>query len=336
MNDLKGLDIKILDEIIVSGLNNVYTAASLLIGDEENILYRDFFGTKDGIEKLTENDIFDLASVTKVVATATAVMKLIDSGQLHLKDKIGNYLNISGQKGEITIFELLTHTSLMPSYSTLWKEYKNKELFEKLIEIQPQKGPNKCYEYSCLNFITLMKIVEVVTQVNFKDYVEKVFIDLGMKNTCYNPIDKERAVATSIRDGKRLKGDPDDELAYYLGGVSGNAGLFSNVDDLRIFIYNLLSGKIVSEKTFDLFTTTIVKRGENITHIAWMAPPVAGCQYSLDSSGFGHNGFTGTSIWIRKDGMFSIFLTNAVFYDRYLKKPELNVIRNKINNIVFA
>lgn len=336
MNDLKGLDIKILDEIIVSGLNNVYTAASLLIGDEENILYRDFFGTKDGIEKLTENDIFDLASVTKVVATATAVMKLIDSGQLHLKDKIGNYLNVSGQKGEITIFELLTHTSLMPSYSTLWKEYKNKELFEKLIEIQPQKGPNKCYEYSCLNFITLMKIVEVVTQVNFKDYIEKVFIDLGMKNTCYNPIDKERAVATSIRGGKRLKGDPDDELAYYLGGVSGNAGLFSNVDDLRIFIYNLLSGKIVSEKTFDLFTTTIVKRGENITHIAWMAPPVAGCQYSLDSSGFGHNGFTGTSIWIRKDGMFSIFLTNAVFYDRYLKKPELNVIRNKINNIVFA
>ena len=336
MNDLKGLDIKILDEIIVSGLNNVYTAASLLIGDEENILYRDFFGTKDGIEKLTENDIFDLASVTKVVATATAVMKLIDSGQLHLKDKIGNYLNVSGQKGEITIFELLTHTSLMPSYSTLWKEYKNKELFEKLIEIQPQKGPNKCYEYSCLNFITLMKIVEVVTQVNFKDYIEKVFIDLGMKNTCYNPIDKERAVATSIRDGKRLKGDPDDELAYYLGGVSGNAGLFSNVDDLRIFIFNLLEGKIVSNKTLELFTTTIIKKGENTTHIAWMAPPVAGCQYSLDSSGFGHNGFTGTSIWIRKDGMFSIFLTNAVFYDRYLKKPELNVIRNKINNIVFA
>jgi CubicO group peptidase (beta-lactamase class C family) len=335
VNNLKVIDANILDEIIGSGLNDVYTAASLLIGYRENILYRDFFGTKDGIERLNSIDIFDLASVTKVIATATAIMKLIDIKKLSLYDKIGDFLNVSGKKSEITIFELLTHTSLMPAYSNLWKEYRGKELLNKLIEIQPQEGLDKCYEYSCLNFITLMKIVEEVTGTPFKDYIEGIFKELGMKNTCYNPIDKEKAVATSVREGKRLRGDPDDELAYYLGGVSGNAGLFSNVDDLRIFIFNLLEGKIVSNKTLELFTTTIVKKGENTTHIAWMAPPVAGCQYSLDSSGFGHNGFTGTSIWVRKDGMFSIFLTNAVFYDRYLKKPELNVIRNKINNIVF-
>ncbi|HQD63144.1 MAG TPA: serine hydrolase domain-containing protein [Defluviitoga sp.] len=335
MRNLKEINAKILDDIVLSGLNDVYTAASLLVGKGEKILFRDFFGTKDEIEKLTQEDIFDLASVTKVVSTATAIMKLIDDKRIDLNDKIGDYLNVSNRKAEITIFELLTHTSLMPPYSTLWKEYRGQELLEKLIQIQPQKGPDKCYEYSCLNFITLMKIVQEVTQMNFKDYIEEIFKELGMKNTCYNPVDKEKAVATSIRDGKRLQGDPDDELAYYLGGVSGNAGLFSNVDDLRIFIYSLLRGKIVSEKTVDLFTTTVVKKGENVTHIAWMAPPAVGCQYSLDSSGFGHNGFTGTSIWIRKDGLFSIFLTNSVYYDRYLKKPELNVIRNKVNNVVF-
>lgn len=324
-----------MDDIIKSGLKEVYTAASILIGKNDEILFRNFYGTIDMKERLTQDNIFDLASVTKVVATTTAIMKLVDEKKISLDDKIGKYLNVGGFKSEVTIFELLTHTSGMPAYSDLWKEYRGEELLEKIIEIQPYDSIYKCYEYSCLNFITLMKIVEIVSGQSFKDYVEKIFRTLGMKNTVYIP-NKDKAVETSIREGKRLKGLPDDELAYYLGGVSGNAGLFSNVDDLRIFIINLLDYKIVSQDTFKLFIDTIVKRGENYTHIGWKSPPVAGCQYSLDKTGFGHNGFTGTSIWVRKDGLFSIFLTNAVYFDRYIKKPELNVIRNKINNIVFG
>jgi len=332
---LKAKDIESLNEIILSGVNNVYTGASILIGEKEKILYKNNFGTKDEKEKLTEKDIFDLASVTKVVGTATAVMKLIDENKIKLDDRIGKFIEVSSPKREVTIFELLTHTSGMQAYSNLWEKYKGQELLEHIINIQPQEGHYKCYEYSCLNFITLMKIVEEVTQRDFKEYVEDIFNKIGMENTCYNPKNKDKAVSTSIREDKRLKGVVEDELAYYLGGVSGNAGLFSNCDDLRIFIISLLNGEIVSKDIVDLFTTTLVKRGENTTHIAWMAPPVVGCQYSLDSTGFGHNGFTGTSIWIRKDGLFSIFLTNSVYYERFLKKPELNVIRNKINNIIF-
>ncbi|RPD36427.1 hypothetical protein HWHPT5561_02285 [Petrotoga sp. HWH.PT.55.6.1] len=324
-----------LNEIVSSGVNNVYTGASILIGKNQDILYKNTFGTKDEKERLTEEDIFDLASVTKVVGTATAVMRLIDEKQIKLEDKIGKFKEVSSPKSEVTIFELLTHTSGMQAYSNLWEEYRGEELLKYIINIQPQENAYKCYEYSCLNFITLMKIVEEVTQKNFKEYVEDIFKKIGMANTCFNPKNKDKAVSTSIREGKRLKGVVEDELAYSLGGVSGNAGLFSNASDLRIFIISLLNGEIVSKDTLDLFITTLVKRGENTTHIAWMAPPVAGCQYSLDSTGFGHNGFTGTSIWIRKDGLFSIFLTNSVYYDRFLKKPELNVIRNKINNIIF-
>jgi CubicO group peptidase (beta-lactamase class C family) len=332
---LKDKDIESLNEIVSSGLNNVYTGASILIGKKEKILYKNTFGTKDEKERLTEEDIFDLASVTKVVGTATAVMRLIDENQIKLEDKIGKFIEVSSPKSEITIFELLTHTSGMQAYSNLWEEYRGEELLKHIINIQPQENPYKCYEYSCLNFITLMKIVEEVTQKNYQEYVEGIFKKIGMENTCFNPKNQDKAVSTSIREGKRLKGVVEDELAYYLGGVSGNAGLFSNASDLRIFIISLLNREIVTKDTLDLFTNTVVKRGENATHIAWMAPPVAGCQYSLDSTGFGHNGFTGTSIWIRKDGLFSIFLTNSVYYDRFLKKPELNVIRNKINNIIF-
>jgi len=332
---LKDKDIESLNEIVSSGVNNVYTGASILIGKNEKLLYKNTYGTKDEKEKLTEEDIFDLASVTKVVGTATAVMKLIDEKQIKLEDKIGKFIEVSSPKSEITIFELLTHTSRIQAYSNLWEKYQGEELLKQIINIQPQENAYKCYEYSCLNFITLMKIVEEVTQKHFKEYVEDIFKKIRMENTCFNPKNQDKAVSTSIREGKRLKGVVEDELAYYLGGVSGNAGLFSNAGDLRVFIISLLSGEIVSKDTLDLFTTTLVKRGENTTHIAWMAPPVAGCQYSLDSTGFGHNGFTGTSIWIRKDGLFSIFLTNSVYYDRFLKKPELNVIRNKINNIIF-
>jgi len=332
---LKEKDIESLNEIVSSGVNNVYTGASILIGKNEKLLYKNTYGTKDEKEKLTEEDIFDLASVTKVVGTATAVMKLIDEKQIKLEDKIGKFIEVSSPKSEITIFELLTHTSRIQAYSNLWEKYQGEELLKQIINIQPQENAYKCYEYSCLNFITLMKIVEEVTQKHFKEYVEDIFKKIRMENTCFNPKNQDKAVSTSIREGKRLKGVVEDELAYYLGGVSGNAGLFSNTGDLRVFIISLLSGEIVSKDTLDLFTTTLVKRGENTTHIAWMAPPVAGCQYSLDSTGFGHNGFTGTSIWIRKDGLFSIFLTNSVYYDRFLKKPELNVIRNKINNIIF-
>lgn len=332
---MKDKDIESLNEIVSSGLNNVYTGASILIGKKEKILYKNTFGTKDEKERLTEEDIFDLASVTKVVGTATAVMRLIDENQIKLEDKIGKFIEVSSPKSEITIFELLTHTSGMQAYSNLWEEYRGEELLKHIINIQPQENPYKCYEYSCLNFITLMKIVEEVTQKNYQEYVEGIFKKIGMENTCFNPKNQDKAVSTSIREGKRLKGVVEDELAYYLGGVSGNAGLFSNASDLRIFIISLLNREIVTKDTLDLFTNTVVKRGENAIHIAWMAPPVVGCQYSLDSTGFGHNGFTGTSIWIRKDGLFSIFLTNSVYYDRFLKKPELNVIRNKINNIIF-
>lgn len=329
-------DIETLNSVINSGLNKLYTGASILIGKKNKVLYRNFFGTKDGEEVLTERDIFDLASLTKIIATTTGIMKLIDENKINLEDKIGKYIKVSSPKSKVTIFELLTHTSGMPAYSKLWQKYSGDELYDRIINLQPQDNLNKCYEYSCLNFVTLMKIIEVVTQRSFKEYIENIFTTLGMRNTCYKPKNKEKTVATSIRDGKRIKGEVEDEIAYYMGGVSGNAGLFSNVDDLSIFVFNLLDYNIASKETFEFFTKALIKRGENTTHIGYMAPPVAGCQYALDSSGFGHNGFTGTSLWVRTDGLFSIFLTNSVYYDRFLKKPELNVIRNRINNIVFS
>ncbi len=198
-DDLKEKDIESLNEIVLSEVNNVYTGASILIGKNEKILYKNTFGTKDENEKLTEEDIFDLASVTKVVGTATAVMRLIDEKQIKLEDKIGKFIEVSRPKSEVTIFELLTHTSGMQAYSNLWQKYRGEELLKHIINIQPQESFYKCYEYSCLNFITLMKIVEEVTQKHFKEYVKDIFNEIGMGNTCFNPKNKDKAVSTSIR-----------------------------------------------------------------------------------------------------------------------------------------
>ncbi len=129
-DDLKDKDVESLNEIVLLGVNNVYTGASILIGKNEKILYKNTFGTKDENEKLTEEDIFDLASVTKMVGTATAVMRLIDEKQIKLEDKIGKFIEVSRPKSEVTIFELLTHTSGMQAYSNLWQKYRGEELLK--------------------------------------------------------------------------------------------------------------------------------------------------------------------------------------------------------------
>lgn len=326
---------KKIENFILEGLNNVYTAASILIGQNDEIIMEEYYGTKDGISPINDQTLFDIASLTKIVSTTTAIMKLYDEKKIHLDDKIKKYLDVKGEKGEIKIKQLLLHESGMQPYSELWQKYKNKELMDKIIQIQPQNKPWTQYDYSCLNFITLMKIVENVSKTPYQDYIKNLFNQIGMFQTTYNPQNTENIVQTSIRDGIRLQGKSDDELCYYLGGISGNAGIYSNIKDLRKYVLNILNPKIISKKTIDKFTKTTIHKGEKYAHLGFMAPPQAGCTNALDEKSFGHNGFTGTSIWIRPDGKFSIFLTNSVYYDRRAYKDKLQIIRNNINDAIF-
>ncbi|ABV34082.1 MULTISPECIES: serine hydrolase domain-containing protein [Pseudothermotoga] len=323
------------DRIVESGLNKIYPGCVVLIARPGEILYKNAYGTLDFERKTKIDTIYDLASVTKVVATTTAVMKLFADGFLHLSDTAGRFLNVEKPKGDITIFQFLTHTSGMQPYSDLWRFLNGRELLEEIIRIQPVSEPGKRIVYSCLNFITLMAIVEKVVEMPFDKFVYGIFDSLGMKITRFSPGFHENIAPTSIRDGKRLIGMPDDELAYYMGGVSGNAGLFSSVEDLYIFMDSLLSGKIVPMNVVSLFTQKIVEVGEGKRHIGWMCPTSGTSSGDmLSEKAFGHSGFTGTTIWCREDGLFVIFLTNKGFIKRH--EDEITRIRILLHNAVFG
>lgn len=323
------------DKIVESGINKIYPGAVLLIGRPGKILYEKSYGTIDGNRKTELDTVYDIASLTKVVATTTAVMRLFEDGALHLNDRIGSFLPVEGKKADITILQLLTHTSGMEPYTELWKRLKGKALLEEILKIQPIYESGKIV-YSCLNFITLMAVVETVSGVPFDEFVHSILRPSGMNSTCFKPGENDNIAPTSIREGKRLIGVPDDELAYYLGGVSGNAGLFSNARDLFIFMSALLKGKIVSRKVVDLFLNYVVASNGKRRHLGWEAPydgSSAGDILLHSDHAFGHTGFTGTSIWC--DGeTFVILLTNRVFIKRF--SEGIGRIRILLHNVVFG
>ncbi|MGJ8454017.1 serine hydrolase domain-containing protein [Pseudothermotoga sp. U03pept] len=322
------------DRIIEDGVNNIYPGAVLLVGKADEVIYQKAYGTLDFERKTQPETVYDLASLTKVIATTTAVMKLFSEGYLHLHDTIGRFLQLPKPKSDITILQLLTHTSGMQPYSEYWKFLKGRELLEEILKIQPVGEPGKKIVYSCLNFITLMAIVEKITAMPFDRFVYSIFEPLGMKDTKFSPGANERIAPTSIRDGKRLIGLPDDELAYYLGGVSGNAGLFSNVVDLHKFMASLLKGEIVPLNIVKLFTQKIVE-ADGKRHLGWMCPASGTSSGDmLSEKGFGHSGFTGTTVWCREDGLHVILLTNKGFIKRH--EEEIMRVRALVHNVVFG
>ncbi|MCS7175517.1 serine hydrolase domain-containing protein [Pseudothermotoga sp.] len=323
------------DRIVEEHLNKIYPGATLLIGWPDEIVYEKAYGTLDFERRTSIDTIYDLASLTKVVATTTAVMKLFSEGYLHLYDTVGRFINTEKPKSDITIKQLLSHTSGMQPYSELWKYLKGKELLGEILKIQPIEEPGKKIIYSCLNFITLMAIIEKIAQRSFDDFVYDIFEPLGMQNTKFSPGQNQDIAPTSEREGKRLVGFPDDELAYYLGGVSGNAGLFSNVKDLFRFMSALLKGEIVPRQVVRLFTQTVVEASNGKRHLGWMCPSSNTSSGDvLTEKAFGHSGFTGTTIWCREDGLFVIFLTNKGFIKRH--EDEITRVRILLHNLVFS
>ncbi|MCX7653829.1 MAG: beta-lactamase family protein [Fervidobacterium sp.] len=319
--------------IIESGIcQKIYPGAVLLVGFNEDILYEKNYGTLDEVEPVKQDTLYDLASLTKVIATTTAIMKLFEEGNISLNDMVGDFLEVTQEKGQITIFELLTHTSGLQPYSNLWRIFRGDELKKELLNIQPTcRGK---MQYSCLNFITLMAIVEKITGKSFDEYIHQL---IGIDDLRFNP-QVERCAPTSERDGKRLKGLPDDELAYYLRGVSGNAGLFGTARAIHKFVARLYNEYYVSKNVMNLFTQTIVcdpSDPSNKRHIGWMAPVKGGSSGDFgNDSMFGHTGFTGTSLWCTREGLHVIFLTNKGFYQRW--EDKIQRIRRLIHNVIFS
>jgi len=274
--------------------------------------------------------IYDLASLTKVVATTTAVMILYDEGKIRLEDPVAKYLPAfsGGAKDDITVGQLLEHRSGLPAGRDLWRiALSPDEARQAAINAPLECNPGQCYIYSDLGADVLAFLVETVSGQRLDIFMqERVFTPLGMQDSYFRPhwTLRDRIAPTELTPprGYPLRGEVHDENAFALGGVAGHAGLFSTATDLAIFAQMMLNGgelngvRVVSDSTVALFTARTASRGTRA--LGWDTCGHDGsCGKYLSERSYGHTGFTGTSLWIDPErDLFVILLTNRVHAPR--------------------
>jgi CubicO group peptidase (beta-lactamase class C family) len=321
-----------INEVVTSGIRaGAYPGASVFVGRQGYAVLEEGFGHLTWGRNSTpvdpERTIYDLASLTKVIATTTAIMVLYDEGKVGLDDPVQKYIPEfkGGLKARVTIRMLLEHRSGLPPGRNLWKTaHSPAEAREQVIATHLYYRPNALFEYSDLGADMLGFVVERVSGETLDRFVaEHVFAPLGMHDTEFRPdpsLDYRIAPTESwSRRGYPLQGEVDDDNAYAMGGVAGHAGLFSSASDLAIFAQMMLNGgtyngvRIVADSTVKLFTTRAPHADGRA--LGWdTCSGDGGCGQFMGSSAYGHTGFTGTSIWIDPDRqMFVILLTNRVY-----------------------
>jgi len=353
-----------LDEIVGAAVvRKDFPGAVLLVARKGKVVYRKAFGLSQTVPEprpMTADMIFDLASVTKPVATATSVMILVERGEIRLWDRVRTYVpefsTWYGEKGiageEARLWHLLTHTSGLPPYTDAKEAAKrlgdpcSTADLVKLIAALPKESPvGTKFVYSCLNYITLAHIIHKASGKTVAEFAdEMIFKPLGLKRTFYRPPEEllSLCVPTQVVDGVPLRGVVHDPLARLQGGVSGNAGLFSTVDDLAVFAQTLLDGgrrggaRVLSPLSVERMTEIFPRVGESGRGLGWDIDTdystVRGDLFGPRS--YGHSGYTGTSIWIDPETRTAVvFLTNRVHPD---DKGDIIAMRSKVANVVAA
>jgi uncharacterized protein YbbC (DUF1343 family)/CubicO group peptidase (beta-lactamase class C family) len=329
--------------------------AVVVIGHAGRIVYRRAFGDRALVPRrlpMRVDTIFDVASLTKVIVTATAVMQLVEQGKLRLEDPVTAYWPEFGSNGksEITIRELMTHYSGLPPDLPLEPPWSGYGVAMKMIEqVSPIVPPGTRFIYSDINYETLAELVRRLSNQPLNAYAaEHIFRPLGMKDTRFLPPAslRNRIAPTQYENGgsgPMLWAVVHDRTARYMGGVAGHAGLFSTADDLAVFAQMLLNGgeyrgvRILSRPSVDKMTTPQTPPGKMaVRGLGWdIDSPFSSNRGELFPVGsYGHTGFTGTSIWIDPfSETYVIILTNAVH-----PRGRGNVIalRSKIANIAAA
>jgi uncharacterized protein YbbC (DUF1343 family) len=321
---LTGVD-TIINQAIADG--NI-PGAVLVVGHDGKVIYRKAYGFR-ALEPrrvpMTLDTIFDLASLTKVIATTTAVMQLMESGKVRMNDPVAKYIPDFAQNGkdDITIRQLLTHYSGLAPDLDLGTPWEGKQTAYQLAAVMPpETTPGSGFVYSDINFIMLGELVEKVTGETLDTYTaQHIFTPLKMIHTRYLPPAAWRVkIAPTQYDekDKMLWGVVHDPTARRMGGVAGHAGLFGTGDDLAKFAQTLLDGGdgILSPEAVVKMTTPETPPS---------APILRGFGWDLDSpfssnrgdlfplGSFGHTGFTGTSMWIDPTThAYVILLTNSV------------------------
>lgn len=339
-----------ISEIVQKGIDSGQMPGCVVcFGNSEQILFLESFGLRAAepmAEPMTSDTIFDVASLTKPIVTATAIVKLMEEGKLTLDDSISSHLAPFGQNGkdQVTVLDCLVHRSgLIPDNAI--SDYQNGIAFawEKIYSLRLQSPRGTQFKYSDVNFLVLGKLVEELTGKTLDGYVsEKIFEPSGMGDSSFHVHQSNvaRVAPTEKRDGEWIRGTVHDPRAHLLGGVAGHAGLFSTAQDMAKFSMMILNqgisigsegtkSQVLKAESIDALFRHHDVNGD-IRGLGWdiqsRYSSNKGKKLSMDS--IGHGGFTGTVLWIdRSRDMFFCFLSNRLHPDG---KGNVNPIAGEI------
>jgi len=338
-----------LDRAVRDGIaTGVYPGAVVVVGRSDSVLVARGYGhltwSSSSPVPSPDSTLYDLASLTKVVATTPAVMRLVDAGRLHLTDPVQWHLPgfVGEGKAAVTVAHLLSHTSGLRAFLPLNQLAPDAGGAQRLVLEEPLRWPpGRRVEYSDLNAILLGWIVERVSGQSLDQFVgAEVFAPLGMSQTRFRPPRSVwfRTAPVGAWRGTPVAGNVHDQNAARLGGVAGHAGLFSTGRDLARYAQFLLNQGRASDCRALLRPSTIAQLARRVSGNRTLGFELEDTT-SADNSGvrlspaaFGHTGFTGTSLWIDPvENVFVIMLTNRVYAPRASRPvTRLKVLRGQV------
>ena len=327
--------------------------AVVVIGHDGHVVHRKAYGNRALVparEPMTADTIFDIASLTKVVATTPSLMKLFEQGKFRLNDKITKYIpEFQGGKSDITIRNLFTHFSGLAPDVPLNEPWTGYQTGIRLAATTPPQGPPGVrFVYSDINFILLGELVHRLSGQSLADYArQNIFLPLGMKDTMFQPpamLVPRIAPTERVRPGGApLRGVVHDPTARNMGGIAGHAGVFSTADDLARYAQMMLNGgelngvRLFSPLTIRKFTEPQSPPDQPILRgLGWdIDSPYSGNRGELFPIGsYGHTGFTGTSLWIDPSTQtYVILLANSV---HPTARPAITPLRSAVATIAAA
>lgn len=338
-----------IDTLVAEGLaEKKMPGCVVCVGRHGQIALLKAYGNKQLLpseEPMTTDTVFDMASITKPVATATSIIKLIEQGKLSLTDKVSAIIPefAVNEKQEITVRDLLIHMSgLLPDNALA--DYLNgpNEALKKICDLKLQNPVGSKFVYSDVNFILLGEIVQRRSGMTLQEFSQKeIFVPLGMTETSYLPREelRKRAAPTEERDGHWMQGEVHDPRAFHLGGVAGHAGLFSTADDMAIYATMMLGqGSYQGKQVLSAESVTLMTGDYPVTSgirgLGWDKQTGFSTNKGegFGPRAFGHGGFTGTVLWIDPElDLFFIFLSNRVHPNG---KGSVNPLAGKIATVV--
>src|SRR5271157_5782584 len=342
------------DQVIQEAIRqNRLPGAVLIVGHDGKVVYRQAYGQRALVPKteaMSVDTIFDVASLTKVIATTSSLMKLFEQGRFRLNDKVTDYIpEFQGGRSDITLRNLFTHFSGLPPDVPLKPEWTGNETGLRLAYTDKPTGPPGVrLVYSDINFILLGELVHRLSGQTLAEYSrQSIFLPIGMQETMFLPPAAwvSRIAPTERPDKNRepLRGVVHDPTARNMGGIAGHAGLFSTADDLARFAQMMLNGgeldgiRLFNPLTVEKFTEPQTPPDQPILRgLGWdIDSPYSTNRGELFPIGsYGHTGFTGTSIWIDPSTRsYVILLANSVHPDA---RPSLVPLRAKVATIAAA